>query len=327
MLAEVRQKFQQGEWPSGCERCRIEEHSGIRSKRQLDQERWQVHYEQYDFARSGLLTISMALGNTCNLKCIMCSPAASSLWRQEYQTVYGIDQPAITQFRKNTIASILEISPDLVHMDIHGGEPFLSAPSDHAALLDHYIQNGTSDRVSIHYTTNGLVWPSEQLWQQWQHFREIDLQISIDGVGQHYDYIRFPGRWQDLVRNIERYQTHQQQTSNFRISVAHTVTAYNVRYLPEFFDWCERSGLPSPWTGRLHNPPQLRPTVWGADARQSIMAALKHSARPEVQAWHHHVQHHDDSALFDQFQHYVRVHDNYRQLDFRLTFPEMAEFI
>ena len=80
MLADIKQEFIKGQWPTGCERCRIEEESGIKSKRQLDYDRWQEQYDNYDLESDTLLTVSLALGNTCNLKCIICSPYASSKW-------------------------------------------------------------------------------------------------------------------------------------------------------------------------------------------------------------------------------------------------------
>ena len=132
LLTKVKQDFISGQWPAGCERCKIEESCSIPSKRQLDYERWKSYYENYDLQTDSLLTASLAFGNSCNLKCIMCSPAASSTWAKEYKDLYDTEFPSIVQFRKNSINDLLKISENIVHVDIHGGEPFLSNSKDHA---------------------------------------------------------------------------------------------------------------------------------------------------------------------------------------------------
>ena len=47
-IAEIKQQFKQGQWPAGCERCKIEEDNDIESKRILDLNRWKEHYNNYD---------------------------------------------------------------------------------------------------------------------------------------------------------------------------------------------------------------------------------------------------------------------------------------
>ena len=43
----------------------------LKGKRQLDYARWQPYYDVYKEDQK-LITASVAFGNTCNLKCIMC---------------------------------------------------------------------------------------------------------------------------------------------------------------------------------------------------------------------------------------------------------------
>ena len=71
-LTQIKQQFTQDQWPAGCVRCQTEEQNNIKSKRQLDWDRWQEHYAQYQIGNDHWLTASIAFGNTCNLKCITC---------------------------------------------------------------------------------------------------------------------------------------------------------------------------------------------------------------------------------------------------------------
>jgi MoaA/NifB/PqqE/SkfB family radical SAM enzyme len=327
LLDLVKQDFLQNKWPSGCARCQIEECSGIKSKRILDYERWHQHYKNFDLNDTAILTVSMAFGNVCNLKCIICNPTASSKWKKEYFEIYNVDVESIENIRNSVIDKINQLAPNLVHADIHGGEPFLSNVDKHKNFLDFYINNGRASEVSLHYTTNGTVWPDQEWFDRWSHFKEIDLQLSIDGIEQRYEYLRHPGKWDVLVSNVKKYLAYAQIQTNFRLSVAHTLSAYNVYYLDEFLHWCRNIGLPTPWIGKLHRPDVLRPTVWNTNAKTHIIKHLQSSQFPEVKSWIHHLSSRDDSEIFPTFVQRTLAHDRYRKLDFKKIFPELALYL
>jgi len=326
-LRSVKQDFEQGNWPQGCERCRIEEQNGIASKRELDAERWQSTYEAYQRDQDGFVTASVAFGNTCNLKCITCSSYSSSRWQQEYRDIYNIDQPHVQFYRQDFVSRFTELAPGLVHLDIPGGEPFVSGVKEQHSLLNYYIESGQASRMTLHYTTNGTLYPESAWWQLWSHFREVDIQISIDGVRQRYEYLRHPAQWNMLTSNVHEYLGASQRLSNIRISVSHTVSAYNVYYLDEFFAWCYTVGLPRPWLGRVHKPAHMRPTVWPGPAKNMIEQHLRQSAHPDVTVWADLLTREDDSEHFDEFRTRLAQHDQYRGLDFGTTFPELADLV
>ena len=325
VLKIVQEDFEAGLWPAGCERCRIEEENGILSKRQLDYERWNEQYQSYD--RSGWLTASLAFGNTCNLSCITCGPGSSSRWQQEHQARYNIDIRPNHFYKQGFVDEFLKNAPGLLHLDIPGGEPFLSGVREQIELLHRLIESGRSQDISIHYTTNVTIFPDERWWELWKNFKEIDMQLSIDGVGTHNEYIRFPSQWDDVSRHISLYQEKQQALTNFRLSISHTVSAYNIFYVPDFFVWCQKQGLPRPWLGRVHTPIHMRPSVWKNEAKSHIVDRLKNSDNSDCQAWANLLEHSDDGSYYSQFVDAVRWHDQYRGLDFKKTFPEMARFI
>ena len=324
-LTEIKQDFVQGNWPQGCERCQIEEQNNIESKRQLDSQRWSEHYNQYQLDSNQFITASIAFGNTCNLKCITCNPYSSSRWQQEYREIYNIDIDNVRFYRDDFVKTFIKQAPNIVHLDIPGGEPFLSGVPEQQELLKHYVNSGWAKNITLHYTTNATVFPDSSWWDLWQHFKEIDLQLSIDGVGSRYEYIRYPGNWDILVLNVGQYQ--DRQSDNFRLSVSHTVSAYNIYYLDEFVSWCYNQGLPRPWLGRVHNPAHMRPTVWTGAAKQKIINCLNQSSHEDVQNWAKLIDQNDDSMMFEQFQQRLHQHDQYRNTNFADTFPELAQYI
>jgi len=324
-LAEIKQEFSQAQWPRGCERCRIEEENNIASKRQLDYERWQQHYQLYDLDSSKCITASIAFGNTCNLKCITCSPYSSSKWHQEHLKIHNVNIGPVKFYRSDFVEKFIEQSPDIVHLDIPGGEPFLSGVQEQKRLLNHYITTGQAKHISLHYTTNVTLFPDQEWWDIWHHFDNVDIQLSIDGVGDRYEYIRYPAKWAEVVDNTARYLERHQ--GNIQLSVSHTVSAYNIYYLDEFFTWCKHIGLPDPWMGRVHNPMHMRPTVWPTAVRNHIAEHLQSSSYEHVRTWAQLLQSQDDSDKFDKFKTYLLQHDQYRGLNFAETFQELSELL
>lgn len=323
----IRNEVKQNSWPVGCERCRIEEENNIESKRQLDYARWLEHYRSYDIDRPSFITASVAFGNTCNLTCITCNPHSSSRWQQEYQTITNIDIKPYHFYKEQFVNDLVKQAPNLIHIDIPGGEPLLSGVKEQKELLKYYIENKQAQHMSLHYTTNATIFPDKEWWSLWSHFKEVDIQLSIDGVGARYEYIRYPGRWNELINSVEQYIQYQNQKPNIRLSVSHTVSAYNIFYLDEFFKWNYNIGLPRPWLGRVHNPAHIRPSVWFGPAKQLIIEKLSSSEYDDVKLWSELISNTNDSEYYTLFQTRVLEHDQYRGTNFKQVFPELAEYI
>ncbi len=322
----VKQEFSNDQWPRGCERCQIEEANGVKSKRQLDFDRWHEHYRSYDLDNGGLLTASIAFGNTCNLTCITCGPFSSSRWRREYFQLQQQDISHNDFYKHGFVDEFLDFAPNVIHLDIPGGEPFLSGVEQQQELLTKLIRQGRSNEIAIHYTTNATIWPNEHWWDLWSQFREIDMQISIDGVRDRFQYIRYPADWNLVSHNVKLYQDRESVLKNFRLSVSHTVSAYNIYYLPEFLDWCREQGLPRPWLGRVHTPVHMRPSVWPDPGKQFIINNLQ-QGDDDARVWADLMTNTNDSEYFGLFQQRVKWHDQHRRLNFSKTFPEMAIFL
>jgi hypothetical protein len=68
----------------------------------------------------------------------------------------------------------------------------------------------------------------------------------------------------------------------------------------------------------------MRPSVWPAAAKTDIYNKLITSRYADVQAWADLIYNTDDSEHFNQFCLLTARHDQYRDLDFATTFPEMS---
>ena len=324
-LAEIKKDFVQGQWPSGCESCRLEEQNNIPSKRQLDLDRWSEHYEQYQLDSGQLLTADLVVGNICNLKCIICDSYYSSLWREEYRKIYSIDNANIRADQIDLVQVLTKHAPNLIHLDLSGGETFLSGVPEQKKMLKHYVESGQAANITLHYNTNVTVFPNEEWWELWSHFKEIDIQLSMDGIQEKFEYIRYPAEWSTVVTHVEQYVQKEKQLTNVRLSVCYTVSAYNIFYLDEFFAWCYNQGLPEPYLNRVLNPVHMKPGVW--PDKQMIIDRLMKSRYLRVRTWSEIIRNVDDSEHFDEFCRRLHQHDQYRGIDFKTVFPEMAPYI
>jgi hypothetical protein len=325
-LKQIKTEILSDQWPIGCERCRVEEQNSIQSKRQLDYLRWEENYKNYQLIDNNFITASIAFGNTCNLKCITCGPVSSSRWRNEAKDIYNVTIEHYKFFKNSFVQDFVHNTPAIIHIDIPGGEPFLSGVPEQQELLQYYIDAGQANNITLHYTTNATVFPDGKWWQLWTHFKEVDIQLSIDGVGDRYEYIRYPADWGQVVNNVNAY-VNKQSLDNIRLSVSHTVSAYNIYYLDEFFTWCHQVGLPRPWLGKVHTPAHMRPEVWPDAVKRVIVTQLQSSKHADAHAWAELIQNCDGSEHFELFKTKLHQHDAYRNLDFSKTFPELAAFI
>jgi len=255
-LSDLRQDFLNNKQNPGCQRCWDDESAGLPSKRQLD---WQYVFQETKPNLDKLAILSFPFGNSCNLACRICGSHSSSTWSVEAKKLLPIfsDIPIFKHLRfyqdKNFIEDIKGLCGELLHVDFPGGEPFITGIKEQLDFLDFLIDNG-SENISLHYMTNVTKFPKKVFWDRWQHFKKVDIQLSIDGTEQQFEYNRWPAKWPAVLKHIKQYQQKAQLYSWLQLSISHSVSIFTVYYLPEFLAWCQDINLPEPYLGMVANP-------------------------------------------------------------------------
>ena len=98
-MEKLREKFRNGEKPSGCDRCWQEEKANKDSKR--INSLYKMKKSLTDWTPNSeptLKFIDFKLGNVCNLKCRICGSWSSSKWAQE-ELDYGDNPVALKNLR------------------------------------------------------------------------------------------------------------------------------------------------------------------------------------------------------------------------------------
>ena len=321
MLAQVKQQLINNQWPSQCAKCYKTEQAGAQSKRQLDKWLFADAYSKYDINDQFLpLTTSIPLGNICNLKCRSCSSGASSAWYSEQQLIASdrqLHKPTKHHTTRNFHDLINSVLDNIIHIDFPGGEPFYTGQKEQEMILSRIIKSGRAASVSLHYTTNGTILPRDCMWEYWKHFKNVDIQISIDGIYSHFEYTRYPAKWSTVYNNIKFYQSKLVE-HNHQLSIAHLASIFTIYYLPEFFKWCEQEELPVPWVGRCNTPVYYSPGIVPAHSKQAVHDKIVGTG------WENDVFANDTSIHLPKFKEITAQLDALRSQSFAKTFPELA---
>jgi hypothetical protein len=92
------------------------------------------------------------------------------------------------------------------------------------------------DQIEIKYATNlSMLGKSNRtVWEYWPKFKSVAVNVSIDGIGTSYEYIRGNASWSELVNNIKQIQTIPNIS---RIVGAVTVQVSNVLILDKMIEY------------------------------------------------------------------------------------------
>jgi len=263
LMKEVRKNMLAGEWSNECGRCKKEEDAGLNSRRQYELDNWKYSAEQAiaDTAEDGsiedvkLRYYDLRFGNLCNLACRMCGPTDSHTWYEQWSNYHGStnykDTHGLVQLSRNdkgrletadydwhgseTFWQQLEANiKNIEHVYMAGGEPMMI--ERHYEFLQKCIDSGHSKNIILEYNTNMSNLPNRVL-DMWTQFKQVRVGASMDGMGQVVEYQRWPLKWSQAYKNLQKLDEYAQRNSNIMAWLACTVTAYNIWHIPEFMMW------------------------------------------------------------------------------------------
>lgn len=243
-LMPLRQKMILGEPDDGCRHCRTKESNpqeySLRrdSNRKIQQSALQF---MHDEPLGPIELVEIRLGNVCNLGCIMCYPGASSTIAAErinHQQVFrsiGIstdhDQNVDRAWYKNQEhwSWALALVANCRYLHISGGEPFMNPRM--LELLD-----AVSDDCSISINTN-MTMINEEIADKLRDLAEVKLVISLEGVGDHNGYVRWPSEWSTIERAIDDLRS-------LSMNINHVLQHTSIFSIPQLIVWADEKRLP-----------------------------------------------------------------------------------
>jgi len=236
-----------GEQIPECSACWNEEQSGKESKRLRDNK----NFKDTKLDKSMLpLVLDLSMGNLCNIKCRICSPKHSTPWVAEVEKLNPGSIPKLF-FRTLTESfdynndyfwkDIATLLPNVIKYDFAGGEPFFI--EKHWDIVKSAVENNWSKSQHIHYNTNGTIFPIKYI-SLLEEFRIVDIQISTDGVGKKFEYMRNPAKWSKVENNIQMFLNAKAESkTTWLLGVCISISAFNVYDFFETFEHYASKGL------------------------------------------------------------------------------------
>lgn len=298
-MREIRQSMLAGEKLPHCSACYRNEEFGWGSSRLGMNSLWFGSPDDADPMRRldpDSLTeeagppryFDLRIGNLCNLKCVNCRSLYSSQIERDPVHVRWSNPPYVRlahrfagQDEWSESPLLLEemkaISSDVREIQLAGGEPTLNKLL--IEWLAHLCGTGQAKEIDIGLVTN-LTNVQPRILDLLSQFRQVDVKISLDGYGDVYEYVRFPGKWRTIERNVERIATLPNKVN---ITVFPVLNVYNTLDLVPLFEWAEERGFTTVATvvrASDHVDCRLLPQAARTEARRRFDAFFaRHAAK------------------------------------------------
>ena len=347
-MQDLRKQFRQGEKPDTCKKCWSEEAAGRKSKRINTAIKFKesikdvpLHLDTVD----SIWFLDLKLGNICNLKCRICGSWSSSKWageeidylkqsgatkeQQRQHTAYQmLKQGAWPRESQRFWDSLDELLPKVKYFEFTGGEPFLI--QEHVDLLKRAADQGYAENITLHYNTNGTVYPVE-LETVWAKFKRVEIALSIDNVGKRFEYERYGANWKEVNENVLRFENLKSRVNNIDLQLCFTVNVLNVLYLDELLAWSSNIRFDTYHWNMLHGPEELSIAALDEAAKNQIIQQLNkkfssgahYKDVQNVIAMMNNGTSQDRELLIEK----LSTTDRYRKQHLRQTHPELAEIL
>jgi sulfatase maturation enzyme AslB (radical SAM superfamily) len=243
---------------SNCDKCWYQERFSSTSRRRkansksvLFKQAFDVSFEQspnYDTFESSFdnggettqmpLDFHIDLGNYCNLACKFCCPDASSKIASQYKKwdVLG-NESIVSDWTKNDdvwdsfIAQIMHM--DLQNIHLMGGETLITPRFED--LVDALIENERYE-VCISFVTNGTSF-NKPLMDKLKNFKRVGIEVSIETLTEHNEYIRQGTKNSVVIGNINRY-IDLAKDSTIDITIRPALSLLSIGYYHTLLEFC-----------------------------------------------------------------------------------------
>jgi sulfatase maturation enzyme AslB (radical SAM superfamily) len=337
-MLDVRAKMLAGMPVKECSRCYEHEAKGLQSSRQWANENYRA-----PMLHSNPTHLELRLGNHCNLKCNSCWSVSSDniykerkkilasetvpdwlndQWQHEIKSVEAHDwQWYETQEFRDFVD---QVAPTLERLYLTGGEPTLIQANQY--VLDKLVESG-NNKCHVAWTTNMTTWP-EGFYDKLEFFDSSEVQMSIDGYGDHNMYIRYPTDWNKVEENFAKAMT---LPSKVELKIYFVYQAWNVFDVDRLIRWLEKRQ-----TRRvdfvpifLEHPDQLHSCVWPREIQHKVIGKLftleTTMHKDPVQRIINYTQNTNKYSVenINRMKQFIAINDKYRRYKFADIFPTL----
>tara|TARA_A100001037_G_scaffold229801_1_gene207937 strand:+ start:1710 stop:2852 length:1143 start_codon:yes stop_codon:yes gene_type:complete len=219
--------------------------------------------------------IDLHWSNICNLRCVMCWPQQSSLIAKDQKVITAsVDKKNI----HTIIDMIKQNQKNLKEIYLSGGEPFYIPYN--TLLLDQLENTNIPLRINtnMHWKKNNKLFKILT-----KKFKNVQLTMSVDALGDKFDYIRNGANWNRFISNLQ----YVRDNTDFEIrinSIFSVMNAIDIDKVVNFFYHDQK--IKDITINILHRPTPIDaknyPTEKKADIIQKLENCLETLAKEDI---------------------------------------------
>jgi MoaA/NifB/PqqE/SkfB family radical SAM enzyme len=311
-LGQIKNDLLAGIQNESCNKCWKIEQNGEKSRRQYENEFLDFKLDrdlnliQQDCAdhKNQTILYQIKTSNLCNQACVSCSKSASTKWGELEYKYSGLK---IFRFALDLDSVDIDYA-NAKRIEFVGGEPFFDQKT--FAVLENLILHGNRD-CYISIVTNGSVNLNQKQIDLLSSFKDLNLCISIDGIGPVFEYVRWPGKWHNLLENIQQYRKH------FNINVSYTISGLNAFYYNETTKWFKDQKL-------SYNPNLVTWPQWLSLENAPLPIKQHFSSSDFLSNWS---RTNGNEISIEKFRAEIIKQDQLKQISIRSYMPALADII
>ena len=279
-------------------------------------------------------------GNHCNLECYYCYPENSTArtsaikkLSHEWEVVgkivslHSYKNSDVEKLNPEQFNSIVKQLTDNSHkistIEICGGEPVLM--KSHFKLLDAIIDSGEASNIELSYISNMTLMQLTSMKKYFDAFKHTYIQWSVDALGERNHWIRYPTDWHTTSSNAKSVQRYLNSTGKGEVHATMTPSILSITTFKETYDWLFCNDFIAGdelFLNQINRPTFLR--------SKHLPEGLKHTIAKKIKSiseFHHNeLMSQGDPDQFLLAIKYFDDLDQSRDTNWRLTFPEIAEY-
>ena len=264
-IDDVRNSIKNQQRSPNCATCWNLEDRGLPSERQIHNRTFDYYTNRdLELIEQDAITqefttkiVKLNTSNLCNGTCITCGPDSSTAWA-------SLKKIPINYQTMNT--STLDLDLDFEHivqLSFIGGEPLLERQN--FDVLERLIALGNTN-CFISMVTNGSIELNTKQLNILSQFKNLNLCMSIDGIGPQFDYIRWPLKWSQLEHNLKQFKTIAQH-----VSVSCMISNLNIFYYTELIEFFQLHSIPY-LCKQIESPEFFAPSNLPNEFKQQVLA-------------------------------------------------------
>jgi sulfatase maturation enzyme AslB (radical SAM superfamily) len=221
-------------------------------------------------------------GNVCNLACRMCNPETSSSWYTDSYKLAVKRENATVNFYQHTKKfehirngfnkdninfwnDLADWLPELVFLDIYGGEPLLSKE-----LFDTLDRSPNPEKTSLQLHTNLTIY-NEKYFEILSRYKQVNIGLSIDShIATQLNYIRYPIDSNQILENLQKFKDFFKDYDNVRLGITCTVSNLNIFNIDSIQSELAKFSIPIT-VNFVHYPVEYDPRILPLAVKQQIL--------------------------------------------------------